>query len=444
MRKFLSILFCVAVVAPNLHAEQEYVFRRSLSEQFVVYGPKASPLRRFKSERVPLDSALVAVSCERIKQALLDELDGAERRQVNAPDPGHGKIYAVLSPKNSQPVIITPVPTAGPLNYRIDLPNEIEARRLIDAVTETVLLELVNRNSSGQFTQIPRWLSQGLSAQVQMVAPETLVLEEHLPITRVQKRVDPIAQIRLSMTNVSLLTFDELSWPEVLSPEKAARYRSSAQLFVAELARLKNGRACLRQMLDSLPNHPRWQIAFMQAFEPHFQQLVDVEKWWELALVNLTGGGPGKFLSHQESLERIDGALQVPVQIIRDYSTTPKRNHLTLQEVVSECEPRLQKRALEKVASQLRAISPRIQPEMAPLLKEYGATLENYLQNHEKNILDRVFSRGNLPDLRQTTRDQLDSLDQRLMKFRNMPQSKPSTREEAILSALEIAEQHKQ
>jgi len=273
MLKYRLILFCAALLAPKLCAESQFVTRQSLSEQFIVYGPKASPLRRFKSERVPLDSSLVAVSCERIKQALLGELDGTGRTQINFKNQNEGKIFAVLHPRASEPVVITPVPTAGPLNYRIDLPNEIEVPRLIDAVTETILLELVNRHSPNQLTEIPRWLTQGLAAHVQAVNPESLVLEQHLPVTRVKVRLDPIGEIRRNQPNFSALTFDELSWPEMVSPEKAARYRQSAQLLVGELLRLKNGRACLRQMLEEFASPfamaDRVYAGFRTAFSNH-------------------------------------------------------------------------------------------------------------------------------------------------------------------------------
>src|SRR5215212_11708270 len=132
MLKLLTILFCAASFAPTLLAEQEFVTRQSLSKQFVVYGPKASPIRRFQSQRVPLDAALVAVSCERIKQALFAELSGTGNRQLNFSNQGEGKIYAVLHPKTTQRIIITPVPTSASLNYRIDLPNQIEALDLIE------------------------------------------------------------------------------------------------------------------------------------------------------------------------------------------------------------------------------------------------------------------------------------------------------------------------
>jgi hypothetical protein len=443
MLKCLSILFCAAMLATNVRAEQEFVVRHSLSKQFVVYGPKASPIRHFKSERVPLDSALVAVSCERIKQALLGELEGTGRRQLNPQDQNEGKIYAVLHSKIGEPVVITPIPTSGSLNYRIDLPNEIEAPRLIDAVTETILLERANRNSSDRFTQIPRWLSQGLSAQVQAVAPETLVLEQHLPLTRVKARFDPIAEIRRNLTNFSALTFDELSWPETLSAEKSVNYRKSAQLLVGELLRLKNGEMCLRHMLDALPNHPRWQIAFMSGFEPHFKQLVDVEKWWELTVVNLMERT--QILSHEQSIEQIDAALTVPVQIFHDFGGLPKRSNLTLQQIIFDWEPKRQKPAIEKVMSQLRILRSRVQPEIAPLLDEYRTTLGNYLQNGEREgLLRRVFSRSNLADLKQSTRSQLDSLDERRATVRGQSRPIPSTRAEAVLSALEVAGKSKQ
>lgn len=438
MLKFLSILFCATLLAPDLFAEQEFVTRFSLSKQFVVYGPKAVPARRFQSQRVPLDAGMVAVSCERIKQAVIAELEGTERQKLNFSNQGEGKIYAVLHPKVGQPVIITPIPTSENLNYRIDLPNQIEAARLIEVITETVLLEMVNRRSTDQFTQIPRWLMQGMAAQVQSAAPETLVLEQHLPMTRVKLRPDPIAEIRKTLKNSSPLTFDELSWPEILSPEKAARYRECSHLLVHELLHLKNGRACLRKMLEVLPNHPSWQVAFMRGFESHFRQLVEVEKWWELTLVNLTGRDPNQVLSHEQSIERIDAALNVPVQVFHDFGALPDQSNLTLQEIVSNWEPARQTQALLKVVSQLRVLRLRVQPEIVALVDDYRTVLENYLQNQEKGLLKRVFTRSDLAELTQSICRRLNVLDQNRTALRNKPIPKPSTRDEAILSALEI------
>jgi len=437
MLKLLTSLISVLLLAPELRAAPQFILRNSLSEQFVVYGPKASPIRHFKSDRVPLDAALVAVSCERIKQALLNQLEGTVRRQINFGNEEEGKIFVVLHPRLDQPVLITPVRTAGPLNYRIDIPNEIEATRFIDAVTETILLEIVNRHSSDRFTQIPRWLAQGLAAQVQAIAPETLVLEQHRPMMRTKIQLDPIAEIRHSTTNFSALTLDELSWPEFLSQDKTARYRPNAQLFVAELLRLKDGQTCLRQMLGALPNHPQWQVAFMQAFEPHFKRLVDLEKWWQLTVVNLTGGDLGKVLSREESIERMDAALQVMVDVLHGFGAMPERNQISLQKIISNWEPRQQEPALEKVLGQLRVLRSRVQPDISPLLDSYRQTLESYLRHDRKNFLDLVFFRGS-EDLRKTTCTRLDSLDQKREKIRQERRPKPSTREEAILSALEV------
>src|SRR5260221_309389 len=78
------------------------------------------------------------------------------------------------------------------------------------------------------------------------------------------------------------LSFEGLSWPSDahLSGEAGDVYRASAQLFVHELLRFQDGRACLRTMLDGLPQHYNWQFAFLQGFKSHFQRLQDAEKWW--------------------------------------------------------------------------------------------------------------------------------------------------------------------
>lgn len=441
MLKLLTSLIALCLLASQSRGESDYVLRRSSSEQFTVYGPQASPIRHYKSERVPLDSALAAVSCERIKQALHWQLDGSARRYARLHSLDEGKIFLVLHTRLSQPVVITPVPTPGPLNYRIDLPNEIEAPRFIEAVTETLLLEMANRNAAS-FAQIPRWLVQGLSAQVQAIAPETLVLEPHLPITRVKTGLDVISDIRRNNTNFFPLTFDELSWPEMLSRDKAEHFQKNAQVLVAELLRLKNGPACMREMLRLVPNHPQWQVAFMQAFESQFKQLVDAEKWWDLTIVELTSSGPGRILPPDQALERMDATLKILVEVFHDFGTKPKRNDLSLQQVISDWEPERQRPALRKTVNQLRVLRSRLNPELARMADDYVNALENYLRGIEKNaLLRRALFQQSISELRKSTSQKLDLLDKRRADLRAVPQPRPSTREEAMRSALEIASQ---
>ncbi len=436
MSKYL-ILFSVALLAGPLFAEQEFITTQSLSKQFVIYGPKGTPAPSSRLKRLPLDPTFLTVSCERIKQSVLAQLSADERLQIKWRTSSPGKIYVVLHPGTEQHPLITPLPGSALPAYRIDLPNLIDGARLIEAITEVVLLEIANRNSDENFSQLPRWFSQGIAEQLKSASPETLLLQANQPISSAQVKIDPIAKIRKELETFSPLTFDELSWPEKLPPERFRYFDKCAQLFVHELLRLKDGESCVREFLDELPRNLNWQVAFLRAFRPHFQQLIDVEKWWGLRLVGLTGRDASQLWSREQSLEGLNSALRVPVQWLAA-EAAPNRTDLTLQQIVSNWDPPQQKIPLQKVVNQLRALRIRIQPEMVLLLDEYAGALANYLENDERQgVIKRIFLRSNLRDLRQSTCERLDALDRRRAACGDKP--KPGTREEAMLSALEAA-----
>lgn len=440
----LTIFFCFAILAPSLEAQPEFVTTHSLSKQFVIYGPKVVPKKL--GNRIPLDPALTAVSCERIKQAVLVELGGLERWRLS--NQHVGNIYVWLHPTRNQAAVITPIPTQRSFSYRVDLPNEVEAAQFVEAITQAVLLEFVNRRSTEQVRQIPLWLAKGVAAQVQAVAPEALVLEQNksqglVPSSMIASfngklKIEPIAGVRQALQQCIPLSFDELCWPGTLNAERSSHFENSAQLFLYELLRLKDGRACLMQMLAEMPNYLNWQIAFMHAFSPHFKQMVDVEKWWSLTLVNITGRDPSKIWSPEQSVERIDAVLRFSLQV---RATAPSGSDSSLQEIISKWEPARQKPVLEKILGQLRALRMRVQPESVALVDEYCLALEDCLKNGQKDsaFLMRAFSRNDATAIRQLTCAKLDELDQKRTVLRK--KSHPSTRDEAVLSALEAVTQ---
>ena len=77
------------------------------------------------------------------------------------------------------------------------------------------------------------------------------------------------------------LTFQELSWPTDADKtgEGLVLYRTCAQLFLEQLLQFQDGRVLLAKMLNELPEHLNWQTAFLDAFHPHFQQLLDISRW---------------------------------------------------------------------------------------------------------------------------------------------------------------------
>ncbi|MEO6036153.1 MAG: hypothetical protein ABIQ35_12930 [Verrucomicrobiota bacterium] len=434
MARILIILFCLALLAPEFRAESDLVATYSLSKQFVIYGPQGSTEPSGNKKLVALDPTFLTISCERIKQAVLTELNGADHSRAIFANPGEGKIYVVLHPGTGQTPLITPIQTLATFSYRIDLPNRIDGARLIEAVAEAVLLEIANRHSEGKFVQLPRWFSVGIAEAVKSGSPETLLLQQNLPISRSKIQEDPTVKIRKNMDTFAPLTFDELCWPGSLSPERLSHYDECAQLFVHELLRLPNGETCLQRMLQALSSHLNWQVAFLSAFQAHFQQLVDVEKWWGLRVVNLSGRDASQLWSTDQSMERLDAILRIPVQRFGG-SLNPNRGVLELQDIVSNWPSDPQKIALQKVLNQLRAMRLRVQPEFVIVIDDYCSTLENYLANEKKGAIKRALSRGNLSEWKISTCERLNALDRRRTELRNRPG--PSTREAAILSALE-------
>src|SRR5262249_24589527 len=117
------------------------------------------------------------------------------------------------------------------------------------------------------------------------------------------RRMNPVAGAIQTFRSGSPLTFDQLSWPteEQLSGSGQSVYASSAQLFVSQLLHLKRGPQAFQAMLTKLPDYLNWQLAFLDAFHAHFQNALDVEKWWALEMVQFTGRDLLHLWNHEES-----------------------------------------------------------------------------------------------------------------------------------------------
>ena len=146
-----------------------------------------------------------------------------------------------------------------------------------------------------------------------------------------------------------------------------------------ELLRLKDGQRCLGAMIDNLPQHLNWQTAFLQAFAPHFDRLLDVEKWWELACVHFTDIDFAARFSPRDSWRRLQQALDVPVEVRFSPDRLPAQAEITLQEVIHTWEPARAEAALQRVAGKLSLLRLQITPELRPLLDLYLSTVQNYL-----------------------------------------------------------------
>ncbi|PYJ07777.1 MAG: hypothetical protein DME25_02995 [Verrucomicrobia bacterium] len=393
---------------------------RSRSGQFIIYGANIPGLFApaldlgTNVNLIRLQPALLTVSCERIKEMLWHEL--------GATAPWRGKIYITVFAAQTADDTITV--TAGRFKdgwqYRLDLPDVIERTRLVRVLVQALLLELANRNAGERSAEIPLWLSEGLTRQLLASSVPELVVRPprgtvnglNLSAALVNARKDnPLEKAHEQLRANPPLTFEELSWPtaEALVGEAAESYRSSAQLFVSELLRLKQGRACLRGMLAELPQHYNWQFAFLHAFRAYFPRQLEVEKWWALQLVHFTGRDLGQTWPLWESWQKLDQTLHAAVQVRPGTNDLPLHAAAPLQTIIREWDAARQTVAVQEKARELEWLRLRVAPELVGLVDEYRRTLEKYLQDREKT--NSKLARRRAVTQRRPTEEALKRLD---------------------------------
>ena len=253
--------FCAsAAQIPVLRSESV----RSSSGQFIIQAPGLggpvgnASLAGRKGDLLQLEPGFVGVSCERIRQALL--------RELGPTGPWQGKIYVEVQMGRAagQPVTITSERFLNGWQYRLQLPATVERERYTRAVVQVLLMELANRGSSGRLAEIPAWLSEGLTErllafnrlEIILPPPRDTVNGISFAATRATQRLnDPVAHARQQLNGQTPLTFDQLSWQatDQLSGDAAQIYRASAEMFLGELLRFRDGPTCLAAMLARLP-----------------------------------------------------------------------------------------------------------------------------------------------------------------------------------------------
>jgi hypothetical protein len=261
---------------------------RSRSGQFIVKtatlpDPSRAVLKLTANPGfVRLQPTFLAVSCERIRQALNQQLDANSTWQ--------GKIYLALyrATTSNDTVYITSERFTDGWQYQVRLPQVLDRERYVAAITQVLLLELANRDKPARAAEIPAWLSDGfardlLSArelQLVLSAPSSTVNGLAVDTTMVNYQAEnSLQQAHRQLSLNAPLSFQEMSWPapEQLQGEAGAHFRACAQLLVKNLLALPEGPACLRALLTELPNHLNWQFAFLRAFHNSFERPLDLE-----------------------------------------------------------------------------------------------------------------------------------------------------------------------
>ena len=423
MKAWLAISASIFLVARGQTLAIEPVSLRSHSGQFLVRGlPLGAPLISPSTNAVSyvrLDPALVAVSCERIKSALLGELA--------AKDLWRGKIFVFLHPvtDDHESIVVTSLHYADGWGYRMEIPEVVDGPRLVKSVVEVLLLELANRNARARAAELPLWLAEGLAAHLQATILSNFTIEPETRIIRGERGRDPLARAREPLRACPPLSLNELNWPpeDQFSEIGAETYRCCAQLFVYELLRLQDGRACLREMLARLPENLNWQTAFLRAFSAHFQRLLDVDKWWSLHVVHLTGQGFASAWARPEFCQQLLDVLATPVQVRLSPQELPLTSQVKLQSILEEWDFERQQPTLREKVNLLQALRLRASPDSIGLVEDYRQTLDGYLQRRRTAGGRKAAPSPQARLIVKEAIKHLDDLDARLETFRKQTNS---------------------
>jgi hypothetical protein len=330
---------------------------------------------------VTLDPALLVISCEKIKQSLLAML--GER------DQWRGRINLWINPAlpREQGPYLSGLAGPGGWNYQLALPSPINSRVLLRGVVRALLVEMANREAGTQSVEVPAWLIAGVSAHLQAESLTELVLQPQVSLFADGVRRPGHEGVRQQLRGRAALTFQELSWPEPeeLTEEKGDFYCGCAQLFVEELLRFPDGSRCAREMVRQLPRHLNWQTSFLQAFSGHFAQLLDVEKWWDLACVSFTQVDAADRFSPEDSWIKFEDSLTVPVEVRERADELPAPLGISLQEVIATWDPGRAAPVLGRTVQSLELLRLKAAPELTELLDGYLATLRSWLSDTRPN-----------------------------------------------------------
>lgn len=364
----------------------------SRSRQFTVTGVKPGtyvhlPAQAAKSATnyLMLETGVVAVNCERIKDALL--------RELGTSDQWRGKIRVQLMPDASPDAPITVYKEWFSEHWQFTLyaPQHVEPARFVRGVVWALLLEQANRNNPTQTAaEIPLWLVEGLTTQLLTAAGAKVIMAPRTLTMLNVRAPDAFREARVRFKQQPPLSFSDLSMPsaEQVSGEAWENFRCSSHVFVAHLLNLREGRGCLVETTVQLQNFLNPQLAFLQAYRGHFQSVLDVEKWWSVSLVNFTGRdqhlrwGPGA------SLQRLDELMHATVELRTGTNALPKRAEVSLQRLLEQTEYANHRTALAHLTQQLMALQWNAPPDLSKLVNDYRMAIVDYLQKREKAARD--------------------------------------------------------
>jgi hypothetical protein len=364
---------------------------RSASGQFTVLDRRgAMTTMRHSSTNsdsrlLELEPPLLVVSCERIKLALCRELDASPdwRARVN------------ITLRVGGDITLAKERLGRNWSYRIEVPQLVDRTQFIRTIVRVLLQEMADRGPGNLDAEIPSWLSEGLTQHLLASRDAELILPppDHnlgaLSIgatTILVRDPDPLETARRILTTAPPCSIEQLSWPDVntLDSEAGEIFRRSAQLFVSELSRLKDGKTNLRGMIANLNSFYNWQTAFLRSYQKQFPNLLALEKWWALQSSYFVGRDNQHFWNHAESATKLDELLRARVAVDLQIGSASPRSEVSLQTVIRDWDSIRQSVTLKEKLRDLESARIRIAPQYIRLVDEYRTVLAEYQKKRER------------------------------------------------------------
>jgi hypothetical protein len=428
-RPLLRGVLLVLVFAASLSFAAEPIILTSRSKQFVLRGRmQTSMLAGKRGDTIYVDPALLTMICERVREAMQHTLGWSTGWR----DGVFINIYQATGRGELPNIEAIPSGQKG-WRYRIEMPDELTRRELLESLVEVLLLEYANHGAHNESVELPPWLIIGLTDEfmhgllagltlqpntVTPLQPNTFVQVQPHSYTVRQRYSDDV--LPLLRTNVLLrgpLTVDQLNWPEYDNNgdmNNASAYRASAHLFVHELLKLRGGRDSICASLALLPEHLNWQTAFLRGFDAHFSRMLDVEKWWSLVVAQTRTHESTVQWSVAESQSRLEDILYTPMQVQLTKGELPHVTPVALQTLLSDWSFGEQEPILQNKLGQLTTYRVRCATEFAQLAEEYRLAIDAYLATRtSKKFAERDASSRAVRSLLTKITAALNTLDDR-------------------------------
>ena len=416
-----TIVLFLSTALLGLQAAQQ-VTRISVSGQFTAIGvPLDSPTfvrppRSADYMQVEPDTAIV--SCERIKSALLRELQWVDRWEA--------KVYLRLHVRqgDNDSISVQGQEYATGWVYSVDLPDLIDRRRFYDTIVQLLLVEMASRGTrkEGIPVDMPKWLEAGMPAHLEAITTLSLLAEPFKGGTENHRPDRDTEALRQALREAPPLSLDELNWPDPNSdPVLARRYRHSSHLLVRELLRFDQGPRYMAAMLGSLHTTLNWQTSFLQAYGSHFQRMVDVDKWWMLTTALFLGREQGGVLAFEDALDQLGRILLIHLDVSMNGESMSSGETTTLQHAIERWDSTRVDSLLSVRLGRLEGLQWRSPPRLAPLIANYRETLSNYRRQRDATGGTTAEKVQALPNAKVTLRKcirQLDDLDRALGRLR--------------------------